>query len=210
MARRVLLCMPDQPARRNPMPTPTSSRTIRCLVSTAMLLLAGTACAGGASPTAADREATVDSLTPGLETEANPPGPPPAPKACQAPQDCQGACPPGSKGCTCATTPRGDSVCAPSCSVDADCPAPPGMSGKCERGVCAPPPPPRPKTCQSASDCTDACPPGSRACTCAATPHGEKVCAPACSADADCPSVPGVPLLHCHDGSCAPPPPQGG
>jgi hypothetical protein len=49
-----------------------------------------------------------------------------------------GACPPGSVGCTCGSTPMG-MICIPTCTKDADCPA--GMMGQtltCKQGVCAP------------------------------------------------------------------------
>lgn len=62
------------------------------------------------------------------------------PKACTSSADCTDACPPGSKGCTCAQTMMGQ-ACIPSCSVDADCPA--GMNGEamsCDpnKGICIP------------------------------------------------------------------------
>jgi hypothetical protein len=60
------------------------------------------------------------------------------PKTCTAEADCVGACPPGSIGCTCGTTPMGK-LCIPTCTKDADCPA--GMMGQtltCQQGVCAP------------------------------------------------------------------------
>ena len=60
------------------------------------------------------------------------------PKTCTAEADCVGACPPGSVGCTCGTTPMGKN-CIPTCVKDADCPA--GMMGQtltCQMGVCAP------------------------------------------------------------------------
>lgn len=60
------------------------------------------------------------------------------PKTCTADAECVGACPPGSIGCTCGTTPMGKS-CIPTCAKDADCPA--GMMGEtltCKQGVCGP------------------------------------------------------------------------
>ena len=60
------------------------------------------------------------------------------PKTCTQNSDCVGACPMGSKGCTCATTPMGK-ACIPTCTVDADCPT--GMNGMklfCRMGTCAP------------------------------------------------------------------------
>lgn len=71
--------------------------------------------------------------------------------------------------------------------------------------------PARPTRCDSDQSCDGKCPKGAKGCKCAATPFGEKVCAPSCSADADCPQVPGVPQLRCDQGVCAPPapPPKG-
>ena len=60
------------------------------------------------------------------------------PKTCTVAADCVGACPPGSVGCTCASTPMGMN-CIPTCAKDADCSA--GMMGQtltCKMGVCAP------------------------------------------------------------------------
>ncbi|MEP7122203.1 MAG: YHYH protein [Byssovorax sp.] len=60
------------------------------------------------------------------------------PKACTLASECVGACPPGSVGCTCGSTPMG-MACIPTCTKDADCPA--GMMGQtltCKQGVCAP------------------------------------------------------------------------
>ncbi|MBW2528680.1 MAG: hypothetical protein JRI23_31185 [Deltaproteobacteria bacterium] len=81
-----------------------------------------------------------------VEGICTPPHPPPGPgpKPCQAEQDCEEACPPGSAGCTCHQTP-GPKLCVPTCAEDEDCPAPPGGGGppmRCVDGVCAPPPPP--------------------------------------------------------------------
>jgi len=187
------------------MTTTMSTLLSQLFLSAAALALASTACAGGASADPAQEQSALPLESPAPEQEG-----PPAPKTCQSQQDCNGACPSGSKGCACVSSPRGEKVCAPTCNADADCPVPPGAPpGKCdEGGICAPPPPPRPKTCQSVNDCSGACPPGSKGCTCAPTPHGQNVCAPTCSADADCPSVPGVPPLHCREGVCAPPPPN--
>lgn len=135
--------------------------------------------------------------------------PPKRPPLCKTNADCEGACPTGSKGCTCHALPDGNSVCVPSCASDADCPTPPGAPPlKCHEGICAPPPPPpKPAACETESDCSDACPPGAKACTCRPAPKAEKICMPVCSADADCPKLPGGPPLACHDGVCAPPPP---
>ncbi|MBI4699857.1 MAG: hypothetical protein HY744_01600 [Deltaproteobacteria bacterium] len=62
---------------------------------------------------------------------------------------------------------------------------------------------------ESEKDCTDACPPGSKGCTCHATPFGMKICVPVCQSDGDCPKL-GGPPLKCIEGACAPPgpPPQ--
>jgi hypothetical protein len=60
------------------------------------------------------------------------------PKACTMASECVGACPPGSVGCTCGSTPMG-MACIPTCTKDADCPA--GMMGMtltCKMGVCGP------------------------------------------------------------------------
>lgn len=60
------------------------------------------------------------------------------PRACTTPADCNGACPPGSRGCTCATTPMGQR-CVPTCTVTADCPAgPAGVAFTCRMGTCVP------------------------------------------------------------------------
>jgi hypothetical protein len=60
------------------------------------------------------------------------------PRTCTGAADCTGACPPGSRGCTCATTPMG-MRCAATCTAAADCPAGPmGMALQCRSGVCLP------------------------------------------------------------------------
>jgi hypothetical protein len=59
------------------------------------------------------------------------------PRSCTTSSDCTSACPPGSMGCTCASTPMG-MTCAPTCTRDADCPARPGATTACRMGVCAP------------------------------------------------------------------------
>ncbi len=60
------------------------------------------------------------------------------PRACTTTADCTGACPTGSRGCTCSTTPMGQR-CVPTCTVTADCPmAPPGVTFTCRSGICAP------------------------------------------------------------------------
>jgi hypothetical protein len=65
-------------------------------------------------------------------------------------------------------------------------------------------PPPRPPACSKREDCAHKCPPGSKGCDCIPSPDGNKVCAPTCAQDADCPRIPGVDLV-CHDGTCTPP-----
>jgi hypothetical protein len=61
------------------------------------------------------------------------------PKACTIDAECSGACPPGSKGCKCATTPMGK-ACLPTCTTSADCPVPPMGTLMCDttQGVCVP------------------------------------------------------------------------
>ncbi len=62
----------------------------------------------------------------------------PGPVACQDVSDCDGACPEGSVGCTCANSPMGQ-ICVPTCNVDADCPT--GMMPlRCDpgMGICVP------------------------------------------------------------------------
>jgi len=61
------------------------------------------------------------------------------PKACTSTADCAPTdCPPGSKGCTCGTTPMG-MACIPTCTTNTDCPpGPMGMTLTCKMGVCAP------------------------------------------------------------------------
>lgn len=61
------------------------------------------------------------------------------PKSCVDAADCStaDACPPGSKGCTCASSPMG-MICAPTCSTAADCPMGPMGALKCNMGVCVP------------------------------------------------------------------------
>ena len=57
-------------------------------------------------------------------------------RACTATSQCASACPPGSMGCTCASTPMG-MLCVPTCTRDADCPTRPGSTVVCRMGVCA-------------------------------------------------------------------------
>ncbi len=61
------------------------------------------------------------------------------PKNCTTPADCALTdCPPGSKGCTCGSTPMG-MICIPTCTMNSDCPmGPNGMMLSCKNGVCAP------------------------------------------------------------------------
>ena len=60
------------------------------------------------------------------------------PQSCQSAADCTGACPPGSKGCTCSDSPMGK-ICVPTCTVAADCPTgPSGQSLQCMNGICVP------------------------------------------------------------------------
>jgi hypothetical protein len=175
--------------------------TVHALAPVATLLFA-TACAD-ASPAALS--AAEQSLDPAQG--AGPQGQPPRPPTCSKQEDCAGKCPPGSLGCTCAPAPDGNKVCAPTCSADADCPTVPGGELKCREGLCTPPPPPpRPAACSSSSDCTGKCPAGSRGCTCTRGPGDQKICAPSCNADSDCPAGDG-PKLTCREGACVPPGP---
>ncbi len=60
------------------------------------------------------------------------------PKSCTQASECNGACPPGSVGCTCAPSPMG-MICAPTCTQSGDCPAGPmGMQMMCNNGICTP------------------------------------------------------------------------
>ena len=60
------------------------------------------------------------------------------PRSCTSTADCTSACPPGSRGCTCSSTPMG-MACVPTCTTTADCPmAPPGITFTCRMGICAP------------------------------------------------------------------------
>jgi hypothetical protein len=63
------------------------------------------------------------------------------PKSCTTTADCNGACPQGSVGCTCADTPMGK-ICIPTCNTSADCPVGPnGQQLTCTNGTCVPPMP---------------------------------------------------------------------
>jgi hypothetical protein len=142
-------------------------------------------------------------------TEA-PRGPPPMPKACTVTADCANACPPDAKGCDCRQTSHGDLRCTPTCQVDTDCPNGRDGRGTCKSGFCAPPGGGAsghgPRTCKVAADCTGACPPEAKGCTCHATPDGESKCAPTCSVDADCPRPNGE-AQTCTQGICRRPRP---
>jgi len=72
-----------------------------------------------------------------------------------------------------------------------------------------PGPPPGPRSCAAEEDCSDACPPDAKGCTCHQPPHGAKICVPTCADDGDCPSLPHGPPLKCitAEGICAPPQP---
>lgn len=87
----------------------------------------------------------------GICAPTGPPPPPPVggdhpgPKPCSAEPDCDGACPPGSQGCTCHQVPHGLKLCVPTCDDASDCPKPPGGPPLgCREGICAPPFPPPP------------------------------------------------------------------
>lgn len=64
------------------------------------------------------------------------------PVECQVEADCDapGACPDDAvKGCTCQSTPMGETLCIPACDVDADCPVDPNMALECApEGFCVP------------------------------------------------------------------------
>ncbi|MBK8257516.1 MAG: YHYH protein [Polyangiaceae bacterium] len=59
------------------------------------------------------------------------------PQSCVTESDCQGACPPGSLGCTCNDSPMGK-ICVPTCTTSADCPSGGGMTLQCMNGICVP------------------------------------------------------------------------
>lgn len=60
------------------------------------------------------------------------------PKTCTNQSDCNGSCPAGSLGCTCAQTPMGMN-CVPTCNQASDCPpGPMGTTLQCKNGVCSP------------------------------------------------------------------------
>lgn len=171
-------------------------------------LLAASACAGGQP--GGDEPGSHDlAATEGVDEPLA--HPPPRPAPCESSASCRDACPPGSKACVCAAVgPRGEKACVPACDGDADCPSPPdGAKLQCREGICAPDkrPPPPPKRCDDDAACTEGCPPGAKGCACHQTPHGDKVCAPTCGTDADCPKGEGIPPLTCREGFCVPPGP---
>jgi hypothetical protein len=61
------------------------------------------------------------------------------PRACTTNADCAGACPAGSRGCTCNMSPMGR-ICVPTCTSDADCPTTPMGALRCETmmRICVP------------------------------------------------------------------------
>jgi hypothetical protein len=82
------------------------------------------------------RGTPVSSSFPALPPPLPDTGPEPPP--CSSDGDCVNACPSGSKGCTCATTPGGRG-CVPTCSVSADCPVVPDGVLTCSAShVCTP------------------------------------------------------------------------
>ena len=62
-----------------------------------------------------------------------------------------------------------------------------------------------PKMCTVVADCTGACPPASKGCTCSTNPMGQKICVPTCVAPADCPPGMNGQVLTCMQGVCVPP-----
>ncbi len=61
-----------------------------------------------------------------------------SPRACTNASECTGACAPGARGCTCATTPMG-MRCVPTCASTPECgTGPMGMTLMCRAGVCLP------------------------------------------------------------------------
>ena len=184
--------------------------TPRTLLSTSLMLAVGAIAFLGCEEAASIAAEAGDEVAMPLSGDGDEHHRPPPPKPCSSEADCDGACPPGSAGCTCAATPHGQ-ACVPSCSADADCPAVPGPPLGCDEGVCRPPPPPEggqpptpPQACAADDDCAGACPPESLGCVCRETPGGDG-CVPSCSDASDCPA--GGPPLDCHEGACVPPPP---
>jgi hypothetical protein len=205
------------------MPSNVSKFVLRAASSAIATGALALACSSGVSASAAEQGSLVsDSNGSAGASEqqdddpahAPPPAgateqPPPRPPLCKADADCVDRCPPGSKGCGCHALPDGKSVCVPSCNADADCPKlPAGPPLSCHEGVCTPPPPPpKPAACHADEDCAQSCPPDAKGCSCRAVPKLDKICVPACEADADCPELPGGPPLRCNAGACVPPPP---
>lgn len=62
-----------------------------------------------------------------------------------------------------------------------------------------------PKMCTVVADCTGACPPASKGCTCSTNPMGMKICVPTCTVPADCPPGMNGQVLTCTQGICVPP-----
>ncbi len=60
-----------------------------------------------------------------------------------------------------------------------------------------------PRACTTPSECTNACAPGARGCTCATTPMGMR-CVPTCAASTDCGAGPMGMTLMCRAGVCLP------
>jgi hypothetical protein len=62
-----------------------------------------------------------------------------------------------------------------------------------------------PKACAMDTDCTGACPGGSKGCKCVAPPMMSKICVPTCTVDGDCPTPP-MGSLRCdtQQGVCVP------
>jgi hypothetical protein len=100
-------------------------------------------CSGGHSPDGDGTDAHADaSSTPGPVGPARAPDGGHddgiSPPTCTAEKDCANACPPGTKGCTCAQTPNGG-LCIPTCETDADCPARPTGALTCSpQKTCTP------------------------------------------------------------------------
>jgi hypothetical protein len=62
---------------------------------------------------------------------------------------------------------------------------------------------PLPKQCAAEQDCSGACPPEAKGCACADAPDGKR-CLPTCTADADCPTLPGSALVCSPQKVCMP------
>lgn len=126
------------------------------------------------------------------------------PKSCQRDNDCRGACPQGTRTCSCRQAPQGQQgkICVPTCQNNRDCP----QQAQCSNGICQQGGGNQqgPKSCQSNNDCQGACSQGSKGCTCENSPNG-KVCIPTCKQDSDCPKG-GPRQLRCETrrGICVP------